>query len=127
MPAKYVLITNLSHPQTRPITARRCQSFICRLRGLMFTRSMQADSGLLLVQSRENRLDAAIHTLFMSMDLAVIWINNNEEVVDICLAARWRPAYIPKQPARYVLETRPDRLPDFNIGDKVSIHEAWVD
>lgn len=120
---KYVILSNLSQPQTRPVVSCYCKSFFCRLRGLMFTRSLAADRGLLLVQGRDSRLDAGIHMLFMAMDLAVVWINKNQEVVDVCLARRWRPGYMPKKPACYVLETHPDRMHDFNIGDKVSWDE----
>lgn len=93
----------------------------------MFTRSLAPGSGLLLVQSRDNRMDASIHMLFMAMDLAVVWINKNLEVVDVCLAQRWRAVYVPKKPACFVLETSPDRLPDFSVGDKVGFDEAWMD
>mgnify|MGYP001025470230 FL=1 len=93
----------------------------------MFTRSLKPGRGLLLVQSGDSRLDTSIHMFFMRMDLAVIWINKNMEVVDVCLARRWKPAYFPQKPACYVLETTPDRIPDFNIGDKVSFHEASMD
>lgn len=124
---KYVLLMNLNQPEIRPVLSRYCQSFFCRLRGLMFTRSISPDNGLLLVQERESRMDASIHMLFMAMDLAVVWINKKLEVVDVCLAQRWRPAYIPKKPACYVLETHPDRLADFNIGDKVRFDEAQMD
>ena len=124
---KYVTLANLSQPHTQPIVARYCTSFLCQLRGLMFTHDLAPDRGLLLVQGRDSRLDASIHMLFMAMELAVIWINAQNEVVDTRLARRWRLAYVPQQPARFVLEAHPDRLADFNIGDKVSIHEAWLD
>ncbi len=124
---KFVILSNLSQPQTRPVVTRYCKAFWCRLRGLMFTSRLAPDSGLLLVQGRDSRLDAAIHMLFMAIDLAVVWINKEQEVVDVCLARRWQPAYIPKKPACYVLEMNPERLPDFNIGDKVSWDEAWMD
>ena len=93
----------------------------------MFTRSIDPDHGLLLVQNRDSRMDASIHMLFMAMDLAIVWINHNKEVVDICLARRWRPAYIPHKAARYVLETHPQRLPDFRIGDRINWHETTLD
>jgi uncharacterized membrane protein (UPF0127 family) len=124
---KYITLTNLSQPQIRPVFSRYCQSFFCRLRGLMFTRTISPDNGLLLVQDRESRMDASIHMLFMRMDLAVVWINKDHEVVDVCLARRWHPAYIPKKPACFVLEAHPDRLSDFNIGDKVSFDETEMD
>jgi uncharacterized membrane protein (UPF0127 family) len=124
---KYVTLANLSQPHTQPIVARYCTSFLCQLRGLMFTHDLAPDRGLLLVQGRDSRLDASIHMLFMAMDLAVVWINAQNEVVDTRLAQRWRLVYVPQQPACFVLEAHPDRLADFNIGDKVSIHEAWLD
>lgn len=65
--------------------------------------------------------------LFVWQDLGVVWIDTGGEVVDVQLARRWRLAYAPQRPARYVLEIAPSRLPDFEIGDKVRLDEAWVD
>ena len=114
-----VHIYNLSRPQDSAVVAKYCVSFPCRLRGLMFRRSLAADEGLLLVQRRENRLDAAIHMLFMWVDLAVVWINASREVVDVRWARRWRPIYVPTQPAMYVLELPIGHLENFKVGDQV--------
>jgi uncharacterized membrane protein (UPF0127 family) len=124
---KYVALSNLSQPQTRPVIAHYCQSFLCQLRGLMFTRRIDPEQGLLLVQKRDSRLDSAIHMLFVPIDLAVIWINQEKIVVDACLARRWRPVYVPQKAACYVLETHPQRLLDFNLGDRVSLDETTLD
>jgi uncharacterized membrane protein (UPF0127 family) len=110
-------ISNLSRPLAHTIRARYCDSFLCRLRGLTFRRSLPARTGLLLVESRDNRLDASIHMLFMWMDLAVIWIDSSLRVVDVKLARRWKLAYLPQAPARYVLELPVDCQPNFVIGD----------
>ena len=82
-----------------PLQAIYCDSFLCRLRGLMFRSSLAHDEGLLLVEARDSRLDTSIHMLFVFMDLAVIWINSEYTVVDTVLARAWRPAYAPRQPA----------------------------
>jgi uncharacterized membrane protein (UPF0127 family) len=82
---------------------------------------MVPEGGLLLVQGRDSRLDAAIHMLGVWMDLAVIWINTAGRVVDVRLARPWRPAYLPREPARYVLELAVDHLDNFRIGDRVQI------
>ena len=116
-----IAINNLTHPLEKPILVKYCVSFFCRLRGLTFRHSLPPDQGLLLVQSQDSRLNAAIHMLGVWFDLAVIWINSNEIVVDLQLARRWRPAYIPRQPARYILELSADRLNDFHPGDHVKI------
>jgi uncharacterized membrane protein (UPF0127 family) len=61
------------------------------------------------------------------MDLAVAWINSAGEVVDVRLAKRWRPAYLPQRPARFVLEMAAAHLDDFHIGDKVRFDETRLD
>lgn len=80
------------------LTAQYCQSFTCQLRGLTFRRQLAPHWGLLLVQPRQSRLEAAIHMMFMWIDLAVIWLNSEGEVVDTRLARRWRLAYVPRRP-----------------------------
>ena len=117
-------ISNLSHDLPQPIQARYCDSFLCRLRGLTFRKSLNPQEGLLLVQSRENRLDAAIHMLFMAMDLTVVWINDKKIVVDIQKMRRWRPFYVPVQPARFILELDESWLPYFRAGDQLDFEET---
>ena len=119
-----VLIYNLTRPSTPPTQARYCSSFVCRLRGLTFRRRLPSADGLLLVQSRDSRVDSSIHMLFVWIDLAVVWITDGGEVVDVRLARRWRPAYFPRRPARYVLEMAVAHLEDFHIGDKVRLEET---
>ncbi len=74
-----------------------------------------------MVQSRADRIDLSIHMLFMAFDLAVIWLNDQHQVVDKKYCHRWKPAYFPAAPARFVLETHIDRLNDFQIGDEITI------
>lgn len=112
-------IQNKNKPLTSPLQARYCESFLCRLRGLMFRSHLDPHLGLLLVQARDSRLDSAIHMLFVFMDLAVIWIGCDHVVVDTVLARAWRPVYAPRTAARYILEIHPDRLNNFQIGDHV--------
>lgn len=89
----------------------------------MFRRHLGLKEGLLLVQGRDSRWEAAIHMLGMLMDITVVWINTDMEVVDVRHAKRWRPIYVPKLPARYVLEIAPERLRDFKIGDEIQFDE----
>lgn len=118
---RYVHILNLSRPDAQPIKAGYCDSFLCRLRGLMFRSSLALEDSLLLVQSRDSVLDSSIHMMFVNFDLAVAWINNRNEVVDVRLARAWKPAYVPLKPARFVLEMHASRIAEFQIGDQVHI------
>jgi uncharacterized membrane protein (UPF0127 family) len=121
-----VIVRNLSRDLTQPLQAEYCTSFLCRLRGLTFRRSLPEGESLLLVNSRDSRLDAGIHMLGVPMDLAVAWINSREIVVDVRLARQWRPVYLPVEPARYVLEMSPTRLDEFKIGDRVSFEDVGI-
>ncbi len=116
---KHVLVRNLSRPQVHPLIVPYCTSFFCQLRGLTFRIKIASDDGLLLVQRRDSRLDAAIHMICVFTDLAVAWIDSSGVVVDTCLARRWRPFYAPGLPARYVLEMNSERIHDFRRGDRV--------
>lgn len=119
-----ILVQNTARRLQPPLRARWCASFACRLRGLMFRRRLAPEEGLLLVERRESRVDAAIHMLFVCTDLAVFWLDADRVVVDKVLARAWRPAYVPRRPARYILETRPERIDDFQIGEQLEFMDA---
>ncbi|HXD12139.1 MAG TPA: DUF192 domain-containing protein, partial [Anaerolineales bacterium] len=95
-----------------------------QLRGLTFRSTLALDEGLLLVGTRDSRVDSSIHMIFVPFDLTVIWINSAMQVVDKIIAKSWRPAYFSKHPARYVLEIHPDRWGDYEIGDTVQFKDT---
>jgi hypothetical protein len=112
-------ITIENREKSLSLRAGYCTSFACRLRGLTFKRDLPSDWGLLLVGRQDSKSDASIHMLFMMMDLAVVWINSAQRVVDVRRAWRWRSMIIPQAPAKYVLELPVDRFDDFEIGDEL--------
>jgi uncharacterized membrane protein (UPF0127 family) len=120
-----VNVINKTRSLEKPLRVKNCDTFFCRLRGLMFQNELDSADGLLLVQKNESRGNAAIHMFFVGMDLGVIWLNNSRTIVDIQLAESWKPMYRPKHPARYILEINPDRIPDFNIGDKLDFEKNY--
>lgn len=121
---KTITVQNQNRTITEPLQVKYCDTFFTQLRGFTFRSDLSRSEGLLLVGSRDSRLDSSIHMLFVPFDLAVIWINSARQVVDKVLAKSWRPAYFSKQPARYVLEIHPDRWGDFEIGDGVEFKDA---
>ncbi len=120
----FILIRNLDQEIGNPARVKFCDSFLCRLRGLMFRSRLARDEGLLLVIRRDSRADSSIHMLFVPFDLAVFWINSKMEVVDKVIARPWRPAYFPSRAARYTLEIHPHRFHDYEIGQKVEFQNA---
>ena len=107
-----------------PLRIKYCDTFLTQLRGFTLRPRLGRDEGLVLVGKRDSRLDSSIHMLFVSFDLAVVWIDSDMQVVDKVLAKSWKPAYFSRQPARYVLEVHPDRWDEFQIGDKLKFKDA---
>jgi uncharacterized membrane protein (UPF0127 family) len=121
---KEITITNLNRPDVRGIKALYCDRFWCRLKGYMFRNSIREDEGLVLVQAKASRVDAAVHMLAVFTNLAVFWLDSNLVVVDRCLARSWRPFYMPEKPARMVFECSPTRYEDFQIGDTLNFETS---
>lgn len=119
-----IFIHNQTSPLISPLRAAYCDSFFTRFRGLMFRASLEDREGLVLVENTESRVNSSIHMLFMNFDLGVIWMDANLRVVDIQLARRWRPSYVPAKPARYTLETRPEYIAEFHLGDQIEFTDA---
>ena len=119
-----VLVKNLTRPLETPVRVKYCYSFYCRLRGLMFRARLAGDEGLLLVEKRDSRINTSIHMFFVPFDLAIFWINSDMIVVDKIIAKAWHPAYFPKGDAKFTLEIHPDRIGDYETGDKVEFKNA---
>jgi uncharacterized membrane protein (UPF0127 family) len=121
---KHITIENKNRKLESLPRIKYCDTFLTQLRGFTFRPRLALDEGLLLVGTRDSRLDSSIHMFFVSFDLTVIWINSDMQVVDKVIAKSWRPAYFSKQPARYVLEIHPERWGDYEIGDTVQFKDA---
>jgi len=121
---KQVRIRNTTNSALREMQVGFCSSFLCRFKGLMFHPGLDKFEGLLLVEDNESRVNSSIHMFFMRFDIAVVWINSKFEVVDVQLARKWHPFYLPAAKSKFTLETHPDRVVDFRIGDIVSFNDV---
>ncbi len=122
--ARTILIENINRRINGTLRIKYCDTFLTQLRGFTLRPDLARDEGLVLAGKRNSRIDSSIHMLFVSFDLAVIWINAEMQVVDKVLARSWKPAYFSKQPARFVLEVHPDRWDEFQVGDRVQFKDA---
>ena len=110
---------NETRGERLPGRVRRCASFLCWLRGLTFRRRLHDDEGLLLVGRRESRAETTIHMLFVFFPIAAVWLDREGWIVDARLARPFRPIYVPRAPARDVLEGPPALLDCVRIGDQL--------
>lgn len=117
--ATWMTVSNETREELLLVHVRRCASFLCRLRGLTWRRALGDDEGLLLVGQRESRAEAAIHMFFVLFPIAVVWLDQQGRVVDTQLARPFRPLYVPREPARDVLEGPPSLLNRVAVGDQL--------
>ena len=121
---KAIFVENKNRALPTRLQAVFCDTFFCRLRGLMFRSHLAREEALLLVAAHDSRIDSSIHMLFVFMNLGIIWINSENIVVDTVLARAWHPFYAPRQPAKYTMEINPFRLSEFNLGDLVEFQNV---
>lgn len=100
-----------------------CETFGSKLRGLMFTKALDPDRGIILVEDRESRLNTAIHMFFMNFDITVLWLDKDLIIVDKVLAKKWRPLYMPEKRAKYVVELHMSKFDDFEVGQQLQMRE----
>ncbi|HEY4693788.1 MAG TPA: DUF192 domain-containing protein [Bellilinea sp.] len=115
-----VSVQNSSRRLPQPLQVRYCADFWNKFRGLMLQDNIGLNGGALLVEDKDSRMNASIHMLFMRFDIAAIWINSDNQVVDVQVARRWRLAYLPVQPARYILEAHVSQADNFHVGDQIT-------
>jgi uncharacterized membrane protein (UPF0127 family) len=98
-------------------SAKFADSFFSRLMGLMFKKKIY--QGLILkIPNGRGRRGSSIHMFFMRIPLDVIFLDENRKVVDVVSLKPWQ-TYVPKHPARYVIEFEEGKHPMPSIGDKL--------
>ncbi|ASI98445.1 DUF192 domain-containing protein [Thermococcus celer] len=113
------MLTNETKNRSWGGTVRLADSFFKRFRGLMLVGNVSY--ALVFVLPAETRANASIHTFFMLDDIDVIWLDSSRRVVDFKRARKWR-LYVPKNPARYIIEGPVGviRTLDVSEGDLIS-------
>ncbi len=103
--------------------AEIAQSFLSRLRGLIFSERKD----IVLISPKEDIASSSIHMFLMKFPIDVLWLNSNMLVVDIRRkilpfnifdTKTWR-IYRPRNPAKYVIELGIGELGTTEIGDKI--------
>ncbi len=117
---KIVRISKTLSPITT-VNVKVCDTFLSKFLGLMFSRELQPENGILIEEKNESRINTAIHMMFMNYDISALWLDKNMVVVDKVLAKKWMPMYCPKKPAQYVVELHSSKFSEYSIGDKLIV------
>ncbi|MFP3853864.1 MAG: DUF192 domain-containing protein [Anaerolineales bacterium] len=120
---RIIEVRNADRGQRVVQRVRWCSSFLCRLRGLTFRRTLPQGLGLLLVEGAASRLGTAIHMWAVFMPIGVAWLDERQRVVDLKIARPWR-VYAPVKPARFILEGDPSMLESLAEGDRLEFSDV---
>jgi len=119
---KTIKVRKTSRPHSI-LNVKYCDTFLSKLTGLMFSKEMKPDHGLMIAEQIESRMNTSIHMLFMNYNITVLWLDREMVVVDKTLAKMWVPVYIPTKPAKLVLELHSSKFSEYQIGDKLELVE----
>lgn len=86
-------------------------TFFRRFKGLMGKRDF--DGGMVFT----NLKDSSIHTMFMGFEIDVYFADENKIIFDKATLRPWK-FYRPKKQAKFILETKKNRL-NLKIGDSL--------
>jgi len=118
--SKITKLSKSSSPSTA-VSVRICDTFFSKFKGLMFSKELKPDHGILIAEKNESKMNTTIHMMFMNYDITVLWLDKNMVIVDKVLAKRWAPYYAPKKPAQYVVELHQSKFSEYSIGDRLEI------
>jgi hypothetical protein len=98
--------------------AKLYKNFVCKVKGLMFSKPLRKGRGIILEAEKEGILDTTIHMLFVFFPIDIIWLNSNKEVVDIKRSILpFIPWISPKKASKYVIELAKGASKSIRIGD----------
>lgn len=100
-----------------------CNSFFTKFMGLMFRKDIGKDQGLIFLLDSPSKINAAIHMFFMNFDIAVFWLDDENNIIDKTIAKKWRTYYAPKTPAVKIIETHKNNIDLYEIGETLTFEE----
>ncbi len=101
-------------------------TFFKRLVGLMFKKDIKNPILFEIPQGIKNgkiaKYRSSIHTCFMFKEIAIVFVDSENNVFEIAYLKPWR-FFTPKKVARYILECDKNGFTEYNlkVGDKIEI------
>jgi len=100
-------------------TCRLHNTFLSRLRGLMFASQLKIGEGVLLSFPSEQQID--LHMLFVFFPLDLVWINGSGRIVQIERHVQPFMWHVRGTRAQSVLEVKAGATRDLRVGDLLTI------
>jgi uncharacterized membrane protein (UPF0127 family) len=106
---------------TASVLAKDLLPQVDRARGLMFRRRLGIEQGIWMDMDCTTRALSSIHMVFVFFPISVFWLDRNGIIVDKKLARPFRFFYLPRRPARFVLELHASKFDCARIGDALHL------
>jgi len=91
-------------------------------RGLMLTGKIGVDRGICMkIPISDSKYNASVTMAFCFLPMDILFVDSEMTVVDKVCLKPWKMSYIPKKPARYVIESSKNKFSKIKIGDKIRI------
>lgn len=106
------------------LEVRELDSFLSKVRGLMFRRKSWFDHYLLFKFKRESKFFSAIHSFFVFFRFDAVFLNKDKKIVDIKKNIRpFKISIVPDEPSKFLLEMPAGKTDkeDLEIGQKIEI------
>jgi uncharacterized membrane protein (UPF0127 family) len=103
--------------------AKHARTFAQRFMGLMGVAEKDFDYALVFHLHEKGKLSASIHMLFMRMPIDVLFLDEQQRVVDaVKQLPTWVFNYTPRKEAKYVVELPPGTIEKYRVtlGGRVS-------
>jgi hypothetical protein len=105
------------HKKDSTVLAEAILPHADRGRGMMFRRTLGEEQGIWMDMDCTSRFLSSIHMFFVFFPLSIFWLDRNGTVVDKVLAHPFHPFYMPRKPARFILELHASKLELADVGD----------
>lgn len=103
---------------------RYYKNFVCKAKGLMFSKPLRRGEALVLEADKEGILETTIHMLFVFFCIDVLWLNKDKQVVDIKENVKaFTPWIMPCKEAKYIIELPKNTAKHINIGDRIELRK----
>ena len=101
------------------VFCKNYDSYFLHLKGLMFSKKLRKNGGVLFKFGKERRID--IHMLFVFFPIDVVWMDLEGRIVKIKRNVKPFAPFVSGERASYLLEVNAGETKNIKVGDRLTI------
>lgn len=88
-----------------------------RFKGLMFEKPENFDFALVFPFSKDEKVKASLHMLFVGFPICVLFLNSGKRVIEKAVLKPWLLNFTPRQACKFVIEMPVQKGESISVGD----------